>query len=125
MTPKANLNYMGILVIREKVNPEQLREMLEVYAASSYIKVAVDVEQEFLVGGAIMHYECEEVLLEQECEQRNIWGAGWYVERQEMAYDSYINQRPSDGNRSIYIQDENLKSRVKSIVEKLFAGVQP
>jgi hypothetical protein len=115
-----------ILVIREKVTPEQLREMLEVYAASSYIKVAVDVEQEFLVGGAIMHYECEEVLLEQEeCEQRNIWGAGWYVDRQEMAYDSYINQRPSDGNRSIYIQDENLKSRVKSIVEKLFAGVQP
>jgi hypothetical protein len=42
-----------------------------------------------------------------------------------MAYDSYINQRPSDGNRSIYIQDENLKARVKSIVEKLFAGVQP
>jgi Protein of unknown function (DUF5674) len=73
-----------ILVIREKVTPEQLREMLEVYAASSYIKVAVDVEQEFLVGGAIMHYECEEVLLEQEeCEQRNIWGqvGMWTVKR--------------------------------------------
>ena len=117
---------MGILVIRKKVTPEQLHEMLEVYAAGSYIKVAVDVEQEFLVGGAIMHFECEEILLEQEgCEQKNVWGAGWYVDRQEMAYDSFINQRPSDNNSSIYIQDEHLKARVKNIVEKLFAGVQP
>jgi Protein of unknown function (DUF5674) len=117
---------MGILVIREKVTPEQLREMLEVYTADSYIKLAVDTEREFLVGGAVMHYECEEILLEQEqSEQRNVWGAGWYVDRQEVAYDSYINQRPGDGNRSIYIEDESLKSRVKTIVETLFAGVQP
>jgi Protein of unknown function (DUF5674) len=116
---------MGILLIREKVTSEQLREMLEVYAADSYIKVAVDVERRFLVGGAVMHYECEEILLEQEqSDQHNVWGAGWYVDRQEMAYDSFINQRPSDGNRSIYIEDESLKAKIKAIVETLFAGVE-
>ena len=114
-----------ILTIREKVTPEQLRDMLEVYATSSYIKVAVDIERGFLVGGAVMHYECEEVLLQLESEQSNIWGAGWYVDQQEMAYDSFINQRPAQGNRSLYIEDEGIKARVKVIVEKFFAGVQP
>jgi hypothetical protein len=115
-----------ILTIREKVTPEQLRDLLEVYATSFYIKVAVDIERGFLVGGAVMHYECEEVLLQQEeSEQRNIWGAGWYVDQQEMAYDSFINQRPAQGNRSLYIEDETIKARVKTIVENLFAGVQP
>jgi hypothetical protein len=116
---------MPILVIREKVTPEQLRELLEVYTADSYIKMAVDIEQGFLAAGSVMHYECEEVLLELECEQSNIWGAGWYVDRQEMAYDSFINQRPSDHNRSIYIESEAIKARVKTIVENFFAGVQP
>jgi Protein of unknown function (DUF5674) len=116
---------MGILVIREKVTLEQLRELLEFYPAQSYIKMAVDIEQDFVAAGAVMHYECEEVLLEMGCQQSNVWGAGWYVDRQEMAYDSYINQRPSDNNRSIYIESEPIKARVKMIVEKLFAGVQP
>ena len=122
---KVNPDSMSILFIREKVTPAQLRELLEVYPADSYIKMAVDIEQEILVAGAVMHFECEEVLLEQESEQSNIWGAGWYVDRQEMAYDSYINQRPADHNRSIYIESETVKARVKIIVENFFAGVQP
>jgi hypothetical protein len=92
---------MGILVIREKVTPEQLRELLEQYPVAGYVKVAVDVEQEILVAGGVMHVDCEEVLLEQEhVQQQNVWGAGWYVFTQEMAYDSFINQRPPQ-NRSI------------------------
>lgn len=117
---------MSIHTIREKVAPEQLRDLLEVYPVDPYIKMAVDIEQEIIVAGAVMHFECEEVLLEQEeSKQSNVWGAGWYVNRQEMAYDSYINQRPDDNNRSIYIQSETIKARVKVIVEKYFAGVQP
>lgn len=117
---------MGILIIRQKVTPEQLRAMLEVYPDDKYVKLAVDLEQEIVVGGGIMHYECEEVLLEQAgSKQSNVWGAGWYFERQETTFDSYINIRPNDGNRSIYLQDEQLKARVQAIVKRFFGGVQP
>jgi hypothetical protein len=90
-----------------------------------YIKVAVDIEQEILVAGGVMHVDCEEILLEQEnAQQQNIWGAGWYVLTQEVAYDSFINQRPPQ-TRSIYLQDQTVKTRVKAIVERFFAGVRP
>ncbi len=115
-----------IHVIHEKVTPEQLREMLEVYSDDRYVKLAVDLEQEIIAGGAVMHYECEQLLLEEaESKQRNVWGAGWYYERQETTFDSYINIRPGDGNRSIYLEDEQLKARVQTLVERFFGGVQP
>ncbi len=115
-----------IHVIREKVTPEQLREMLKVYSDDRYVKQAVDLEQEIITGGGVMHYECEQLLLEEaESKQRNVWGAGWYYERQETTFDSYINIRPSDGNRSIYLEDEQLKIRIRSLVEQFFGGVQP
>ncbi len=116
---------MGLQVIREKVTPEQLRELIAQYPVEQYVKVAVDIEQEILVAGGVMHVDCEEVLLElEDVQQQNVWGAGWYVLTQEMAYDSFINQRPPQ-NRSIFLQDESLKKRVKTIVERFFAGVQP
>lgn len=116
---------MGLQIIREKVTPEQLRDLLEQYPVAGYVKVAVDVQQEILVAGGIMHVDCEEVLLDQEnVQQQNVWGAGWYVFTQEMAYDSFINQRPPQ-NRSIYLLDEALKTQVKAIVERFFVGVQP
>jgi hypothetical protein len=114
-----------ILVVRQKTTPEALRTMHEAIAEQSYIKVAVDVERGILAGGGAMHYECEEVLLEEGCEQHNIWGAGWYVDTQTVAYDSLINIRPKQGNRTIELEDILLRNRIKTIVEGFFAGVLP
>lgn len=106
-----------ILTIREKVTPEQLREMLEEYRDSGYIKTAVDVERGILV-------DCEKVLLEDGSEQQNVWGAGWYPETQEMAFDSLINIRPRKGNRSLELQDPELRAKVEAITRQLLGGVR-
>jgi hypothetical protein len=50
-----------ILIIREKVTPEQLKVMLERHSNINYVKVAVDIEQGFLAGGGDMHSDCEEI----------------------------------------------------------------
>jgi hypothetical protein len=65
------------------------------------------------------------VLLEEGCQQHNIWGAGWYVDTQTVAYDSLINIRPKQGNRTIELEDIHLRNRIKTIVETLFVGVNP
>jgi hypothetical protein len=67
---------MPILIIREKVTPEQLREMLQEHEQDQYVKLAVDVQQEILAGGGEWHADCETVLLENES-SADIWGAGW------------------------------------------------
>lgn len=113
-----------IHTIREKATSEQLREMLEEYRDSGYIKTAVDVEREILAGGGNMHANCEKVLLEDGSEQRNIWGAGWYPAIQEMAFDSLINIRPRQGNRSLELQDPALRAKVEEITRRLLGGVE-
>jgi hypothetical protein len=102
---------MGILIIREKVTPEQLRNLLEY--------------QGFLAGGGDAHADCEAMMLELGCEQRNRWGSGWNWKRQEVKFDSLINIRPRDGNRQHELQDPNLRERVRQIIAGFFEGVQP
>jgi hypothetical protein len=70
-----------------------------------------------------MHADCEEVLLEQEeCLQENIWGAAWYPESQEVTFDSFINLRPRQGNRSMELEDQTLRDQVEAIVREIFAS---
>ncbi|NJN11246.1 MAG: hypothetical protein HC815_26020 [Richelia sp. RM1_1_1] len=37
----------------------------------------MDIERRILAGGGEMHYDCEQVLLENGSQQENLWGAGW------------------------------------------------
>jgi hypothetical protein len=112
-----------ILIIRGKATSEQLRQMLEEYQDSSYIKTAVDIELGILAGGGNMHTDGEKVLLENGSEQRNVWGAGWYPDIQQMAFDSLINIRPRDGNRSLELQDPDVRARVEAITRRLLGDV--
>jgi Protein of unknown function (DUF5674) len=113
-----------IHLIRERATKEQVQEMLEVYKEAEYIKLAVDIEQSIAAGGAEMHYECEEVLLEAGSTQQNVWGAGWLWQTKEVRFDSYINIRPPQ-NRNLEIQDPVLRAKVSEIVLRLFDGVEP
>jgi hypothetical protein len=114
-----------ILIVRQKPTPEAVGTMLEAHSTVHYIKLAVDVETGLVAGGGDMHADCEEMLLEEGCKQHNIWGAGWYVDTQTVAYDSLINIRPKLGNRTIELEDIHLRNRIKTIVETLFVGVNP
>lgn len=71
----------------------------------TYIKLAVDVEREILAGGGAMHADCEAMLLEDGSQQEFIWGADWNPETQEVTFESLINIRPRQNNRSLELQD--------------------
>jgi len=108
---------MGILIIREPVNETQLSEMAEVYGSKN--KVAVDVGEGILAGGGEMHADCEEALLEIGCRQEDIWGADWIRSERKVEFESFINIRPRHGNRSMEVQDPELRSKIEIIVRKL------
>jgi hypothetical protein len=106
-----------INLIQERATKEQLEEMLEIL--SSYIKLAVDIERGILAGGGELHADCEAVLLETGSKQVDIWGADWYPLTQEVGYESLINIRPRQNNRSMEIQDPMIRDRVAQIVQRL------
>ena len=110
-----------INLIQERATKEQLEEMLEIL--SSYIKLAVDIERGILAGGGELHADCEAVLLENGSNQVDIWGADWYPFTQEVGYESLINIRPRQNNRSMEIQDPMIREQVAQIVQQLLGGV--
>ncbi len=78
-----------------------------------------------MVGGGEWHAHCEAMLLEQDCNSGQIWGAGWLWENQEVTFDSLINIRPTQGKRTLELQDPIVRQQIQTIVTQLFAGVQP
>lgn len=110
-----------IHIIRDHATKEQMQEMMEML--ETYVKLAVDVERRILAGGGAMHADCEAVLLEDGGQQEFIWGADWNPATQEVTFESLINIRPRQNNRSLELQDLDLRTRVEQITRNLLGGI--
>ena len=110
-----------IYILREKATKQQIQAMMEML--QTYIKLAVDIEREILTGGGAMHADCEAVLLEDGSQQEFIWGADWNPETQEVTFESLINIRPRQNNRSLELQDPELREKVEKVTRKLLGDV--
>jgi hypothetical protein len=111
---------VGILIIRELATLSQITEMREVFG--NVIKLAVDLEREILAGGGELHADCEQVLLDDGSSQANIWGGDWYPDLREVGFESLINIRPRQDNRSMTLQAVALRQRFEAVVRHLLEG---
>ena len=109
--------------IYTRATPQEIREMLEVYG--DYIKLAVDVERNVLAGGGKLHADCESVLLDNGSENDSVWGADWYPFSQKIEFEAMLNIRPRLGNRSMYLQNPDLRERIARITDNLLRDVMP
>jgi len=110
-----------IYLLKEKATSDQLQAMLEEYTTMA--KIAVDVRRNIVAGGGEMHFDCEQVLLDDGSEQDDIWGANWYPTEQRIEFEALINIRPRLGNRSIVIQSEELRRQVEAITRQLLGDI--
>ena len=106
-----------ILIVDSKATSESIVQMLE--ALKDYVKVAVDIRRKILAGGGVMHADCEAKLLESGSSQRDIWGADWYPKDKTVGFESLINIRPRQNNRSMEIKDTKIRMNVERIIRKL------
>ena len=86
------------------------------------VKVAVDVERKIMAIGPEMHSDAEAVLLGDGSKQADLWGANILMDKaigDNVEYNSIINIRPSQGNRSRDIQDPVIRERVRSVLSDL------
>lgn len=83
------------------------------------VKAAVDVEREIIAVDAELHSDLEALLLENGSKQKNIWGINLYPDihgGEFIEFDSLINIRPSQGNRSRGVEKEEIRKKIISIV---------
>jgi len=111
-----------IHLLKLPVTSIQIQEMLAQY--EDMIKIVVDIRRHMVSGGGEMHADCESVLLDDGSEQDDLWGANWYPAEQRIEFESLINIRPRLGNRSILIQDEDLRKQVETITREILGGAK-
>ena len=85
------------------------------------VKAVVDVERMILALDAELHSDLEALLLEDGSKQKNLWGINIYPEQKGdsfVEFDSMINVRPSQGNKSRGVEDKALRLKIIGIVTK-------
>lgn len=86
------------------------------------VKAVVDVKKEIMVVDADLHADEEKFLLEDGSKQENLWGINLYPNldgEDFIEFDSMINLRPYQNNRSRGVEDPKIQKRIISIVNKL------
>ena len=112
--------YNGVMRILEKeITKNELFAEAEVVFGGEMVKGVVDVKRELVAVDAELHADLERLLLENGSEQENLWGVNfWNSDEDFVEFDSMINIRPSQNNRSRYVENEKIREKIIEIVEK-------
>ena len=107
-------------IVDKKLTIGELKQM----AADTFgdmVKAAIDVDRELIAVDAELHSDLEALLLEDGSKQKNIWGINLYPDMRgdgSIEFDSLINIRPSQGNRSRDVESEEIRKKIISVVAK-------
>ncbi|HTR19859.1 MAG TPA: DUF5674 family protein [Gemmatimonadales bacterium] len=115
---------MTIEIIRHPIPRVRLSSLAQAQFGDM-VKAVVDVERRVMAIGGELHADEEAALIEDGSAQDNLWGINLYPAEGEDAwieFDSMINVRPSQGNRSRNIEDGALRDRIRQIVTGLVEG---
>jgi len=115
---------MEIRVVRDAISRGELAEMAK-RQFGDLVKAVVDVERGIMAIGGELHADEEAVLLDQGSEQRHLWGINLYPGKpiaEWIEFDSMINVRPSQGNRSRDVENPEIREAITRIVDRLVQG---
>ena len=107
-------------IITQQITLAELNQM----AAAGFgdmVKAVVDIDKELLAVDAELHSDLEALLLESGSKQKSLWGINFYPEMKGddfVEFDSMINMRPSQGNRSRGVDSPELRKRIMEVVSK-------
>lgn len=107
-------------ILDKPIAMDELRNL----AAERYgdlIKAVADVERGLLAIDAELHSDLEALLLNGGAAQAGLWGINLYpdIEGEDfLEFDSMINIRPSQGNKTRGVDDEATQRKIFALVEK-------
>ena len=108
-----------IHLLTQPASTDQIKSASE--DLDGYIKFVVDLDNKIITIGGLRHVDGEETLLQRGSLQTNLWGGGYDTETKEMDFDSMINIRPSDNNRSRIVESKNIQEEIEKIVRNFIS----
>jgi len=108
-------------IITEPTSLSELWSSREV-GFEDMMKAVVDVEQEIIGVDAELHADLEALLLDHGSMQYNLWGINIYPDQGDEDYIEFtalINIRPSQGNRSMEVENPHTRDLIRHICIRL------
>ena len=110
-----------IRIIRQPITQDDLRALAE-QTFGDFVKGVVDVRRRIVALGGELHADDEAALLQDGSAQGDLWGINLYpnISTEEwIEFDSMINLRPSQGNRSRSVESIETREYITQIVKTL------
>ena len=111
---------MKTITEKEKITLPELQDVSK--KMGDLVKAVVDIEKGIMSVDGELHSDEEAALLEEGSKQENLWGINLYPELSGddfIEFDSMINLRPSQNNRSRDIEDPEIREKILKIVNNL------
>jgi hypothetical protein len=108
-------------IIRERLTRAELIAMAQV-RFGDMVKAVVDIARGIMAVSGELHSDEEALLLEDGSRQTDLWGINLYPGESGadwIEFDSMINVRPSQKNRSRDVEDENTRAAIRGVVDAL------
>lgn len=108
-------------LIDTKIRKAELAEIAK-ERFGDMVKAVVDIELGIMVAGGELHADEEAMLLERGSKQENLWGINIYVDKtknERIEFDSMINIRPRQNNRSRDVLDKVIRGKIVVVVNNL------
>jgi len=108
-------------IISEKITIEEIKNMAQ-EMFGNLVKAVVDIEKEIMAINGELHADEEVLLLENGSNQDNLWGINIYPDLpvdERVEFDSMINLRPRQGNRTRSIDNPDIREKILRIINKL------
>ena len=108
-------------IIREKISLVELEKLAE-ELYTDMVKAVVDAEKGIMAAGGELHADEEAALLDEGSVQQNLWGINILVFQPRdkwIVFDSLINVRPRNNNRSRGVENPEIRMKIIQIVNSL------
>ena len=111
-----------IQVVSTSITRKDLEKLAEAQFGDM-VKAVVDVTRGIMAVGGELHSDEEALLLDHGSKQQDLWGVNLYPSEHGnwIEFDSMINVRPAQGNRTRGVEDAGIQLRIRQIVETLVA----
>ena len=108
-------------IINQAISRKILADMAQNFYGEM-VKGVVDIDRRIMALDAELHSDLEKFLLEDGSDQKSLWGINLYpdVEGDDfIEFDSLINISPRRNNFSRDVEDDAIRSQIRSIVNNL------
>ncbi len=114
---------MNIKIINDEITTKEIAEIAKEFYGTM-IKGVVDIKDKVVALGGEYHIDANLVLLEKGSKQSNIWGFNInFTEPKDseswIEYISLINIRPLQNNRGMEIENQEIRQKMRKILEKI------